>query len=308
MALAIAAPAAAQDTWTSSSGSFTFTSTPSPGGDCEGSGSATISLSGDGGTDTGPLTPYFTYVSVDCAGDLPPQGSSFTTDLTLTQSGNSLSGVDDYGDSITGSYSGGQLQLTLTVGGASSSVTEQGGTCVEFCDTVYVFTFTGSGSLFGAGLDSLSGAAAAVGGALGAGGAVGALVSGRNPRIPPQSMSASYEPSLIGNLPNSPTGQGGVTIPTQVWVKDPHAPVPNWAYDYRTTPYTPNPLIQGWPELCQKFQMNLQGKPPEAPDFPFFTKPAPPTGWAGVFCQPRVNPQTGNWSWWDPVSGVFPYG
>ncbi|MGA3021632.1 MAG: hypothetical protein ABSE66_02345 [Thermoplasmata archaeon] len=306
--IALATPAAAQDTWTGS-GDFSFTSTPSSGGSCDGTGTADVSLEGDNGMDTGSLTTYFGYVADACAGDLPAEGSSFTSYLTLSQSGNSLSGSDDYGDSISGSYSGSQLQLTLTVGGGSSG---GGGQCVEFCTTVYVFTFTGSGSLFGAGLDSFSGMAAILGGAMGAGGLIGSMVSGRRPRIPYEGASASIEaPATTGFYSNSPAGMGGVAMPTPMPVPDntPIPPaVPSWAYDYRTAPYTPNPLIQGWPELLQKFQVSLNGRPPKPPNFPFFTEPAPPTGWAGAFCQPRINPQTGQWAWWDPVSGVFPYG
>jgi hypothetical protein len=36
------------------------------------------------------------------------------------------------------------------------------------------------------------------------------------------------------------------------------------------------------------------------------TNPAPPTNFVGVFCQPRINPQTGQWAWWNPVDGTFP--
>jgi len=301
--VALAAPAAAQDTWTGS-GTFSFTSTPSSGGSCDGTGTANISLDGDNGADTGSLTTFFEYVADACAGDLPAEGSSFTSYLTLSQSGNSLSGSDDSGDSISGSYSGSQLQLTLTVGGGSSG---GGGQCVEFCTTVYVFTFTGSGSLFGATLDSLSGMAAIVGGAMGAGGLIGAIVSGRRPRVPPEPISASL--TTTGLLSNSPTGLGGIAIPLERPIPGNPAgpalpPIPPWAYDYRTTPYTPNPLIQGWAEFRQQFA----GRQPLAPNFPLFNVPSPPTGWPGVLCQPRINPQTGQWAWWDPVSGGFPYG
>src|SRR5208283_1136723 len=94
--VALAAPAAAQDTWTGS-GTFSFTSTPSSGGSCDGTGTANISLDGDNGADTGSLTTFFEYVADACAGDLPAEGSSFTSYLTLSQSGNSLSGSDDSG-------------------------------------------------------------------------------------------------------------------------------------------------------------------------------------------------------------------
>ena len=192
-----------------------------------------------------------------CAGDLPAEGSSFTSYLTLSQSGNSLSGSDDYGDSISGSYSGSQLQLTLTVGGGSSG---GGGQCVEFCTTVYVFTFTGSGSLFGATLDSLSGMAAIVGGAMGAGGLIGAIVSGRRPRLPYEGASASL--TMTGLLSNSPTGLGGIAMPLERPIPGNPAgpalpPTPAWAYDYRTTPYTPNPLSRGGPSSASSSRVGV---------------------------------------------------
>jgi len=143
--LLLGAPlAAAQSTW-QGTGTFTFSSTPSVGGPCTGSGTAEISLDGDGGTMTGSLTITMGSMTSPCSGYFPSPGSTFTTSLSLSGSGSGFSGSDGYGDAVSGSYSGGQLHMTLTV----STEPTPGIQCVAYCDTLYTFAFTGSGSLFG---------------------------------------------------------------------------------------------------------------------------------------------------------------
>jgi hypothetical protein len=163
-----------------------------------------------------------------------------------------------------------------------------------------------------AGVFSLSGAAVAVGGLLGLGAMAGALVSLRRPRMP---VSASIPPPAVptpvvqGSFGVSPTGQGGMTIPGTLEIPTgvgaPPGGWPAWAYDYRTTPYVPNPLYMGWTDLLAKFRMEHVGKPVALPNFPFMTNPAPPTDLPGVFYQARISPQTGQWAWWNPVTGFF---
>ena len=63
-------------------------------------------------------------------------------------------------------------------------------------------------------------------------------------------------------------------------------------------------MVSGWSELLAK----QAGTTPAPPDWPAMQNPAPPTHYAGVFHQARINPQTGNWSWWNPVDGTFPWG
>ena len=176
-------------------------------------------------------------------------------------------------------------------------------------ETVGTITVSATASLF-----SFNGLLIIFGGLLGLGGLVGGLASMRGPRLP--SGSPSIPPPSIpvpvtyGNISTSPTGTGGTAIQSTLQV--PPAPGmppggwPPWAFDYRTTPYQPNPLYQGWGELLQRFQLEHQGKPPAPPNWPFLTNPAPPTNFVGVFCQPRINPQTGQWAWWNPVDGTFP--
>jgi len=151
------------------------------------------------------------------------------------------------------------------------------------------------------------------GGLLGFGALAGGLVSLRPVRIPPRppatEMSAS--PAIAGWFVGTPTGTQGVAQPIDLPIPPPTAgppPPPSWAYDYRTTPYQPNPLIQGWGELVQRFQAGLNGRPPPPPNWPQMTTPAPPTDWPGTFYQARINPQTGRWSWWNPIDGTFPWG
>ena len=140
----LAAPlAAAQSTW-QGSGTFTFSSTPSVGGPCTGSGTADISLDG-GGSITGTLSITMGSMTSPCSGYFPSPGTQFTTSLSLSGSGSGFSGTDGYGDAVSGSYTGGQLHMTLTV----TTEPTPGIQCVAYCDTVYTFAFTGSGSLFG---------------------------------------------------------------------------------------------------------------------------------------------------------------
>jgi len=171
-------------------------------------------------------------------------------------------------------------------------------------ETVGPFTVSATANLF-----SFNGLLIIFGGLPGLGGLVGGLVSMRGPRLPAGSPSIEA-PVTTGNLSTSPTGTGGIAMHSTLEV--PQAPGmppggwPPWAFDYRTTPYQPNPLYQGWGQLLQRFQIEHAGKPPAAPNWPFMTNPAPPTNFVGVFCQPRIDPQTGLWAWWNPVDGTFP--
>jgi len=159
---------------------------------------------------------------------------------------------------------------------------------------------------------SLDGFLIMLGALLGLGAMVGALASLRGPRV---SASASLPPPPVptpvttGYITNSPAGVPGVTAPS-TWNIPPASGAPpggypSWAYDYRTTPYQPNPLIQGWPGLLQKFQMEHATHPPAPPNWPHMTNPAPPTSWPGTFYQARINPQSGQWAWWNPIDGTF---
>ncbi len=136
-----------------------------------------------------------------------------------------------------------------------------------------------------------------------------AAASFRAPRLPPG--SAALMPVVTGSFMGTPGGTAGVAIPSTLDIpllpgETPAGGWPAWALDYRTTPYVPNPLIQGWPQLLQRFQAGKQ--PPDAPNWPALNQPAPPTMWPGVFCQARVNPQTGHLRWWNPIDGTFPWG
>jgi len=135
--------AAGDPTWTGS-GSVTMTSTPAPG-DCTGNGPAEITLDSSGSSVSGTLDLTLESVAAACSGDFPT--GELETAVSGSISGNSLEMVTPEGDSITGQYNGGTLSLTLIPGGASTSVN---GVCVEYCTTVYQFTFQGSGDLFGA--------------------------------------------------------------------------------------------------------------------------------------------------------------
>ncbi len=176
-------------------------------------------------------------------------------------------------------------------------------------ETVGTITVSATASLF-----SFNGLLIIFGGLLGLGGLVGGLASMRGPRLPAGSPSTGSPsipvPVTIGNISTSPTGTGGIAIQSTLEVPQvpgmPPGGWPPWAFDYRTTPYQPNPLYQGWGQLLQRFQMDHIGKPPAPPNWPFLTNPAPPTNFVGVFCQPRINPQTGRWAWWNPVDGTFP--
>jgi hypothetical protein len=106
----------------------------------------------------------------------------------------------------------------------------------------------------------------------------------------------------------TPTGTGGVTQTGQLTIPTaPGMPAdgwPAWAFDYRTAPWDPGTMVQGWAEVLARFQ----GQTPQPPDWPNFQNPRPPTQYSGVYFQPRINPQTGHWSWWNPVDGSFPWG
>jgi len=150
---------------------------------------------------------------------------------------------------------------------------------------------------------------------LGLAAVIGGLVSLRGVRSPPGSItvpgSASIEPVKFGYLSNSPVGPRSETVATSMEIPPPNAlpgRFPEWATDYRTTPYQPNPLIQGWAEYLQKYQAWLAGKAPVPPNWPALTNSAPPTSFPGTFCQARINPQTGQWAWWNPIDGTFPWG
>jgi len=173
---------------------------------------------------------------------------------------------------------------------------------ITVSETANVFTLTGLMILLG--------------GFAGLGGLAGGLASLRRVRIPPPTaaggMSASYPPTPVvgGSVVYTPTGPAGVAVPGTMNIPPPPAGTqyPAWAYDYRTVAYQPNPLLQGWPELQTKFQAALNGRPPAPPTWPFLREPAPPTDFPGTFCQPRINPTTGKWAWWNPIDGTFPWG
>ena len=185
-------------------------------------------------------------------------------------------------------------------------------TISDTCDgseTVGTLPVSSSADLF-----STDGILVLFGGFLGLGALVGGLFSLRGVRVPTGAGgSASVAPITSGFRSDSPEATGGVAVASSMkFPSSSPAPPPegwpSWAYDYRTTPYQPNPLVQGWPELLQRFQLVHVGRPPDPPNWPYLTNPAPPTDFAGVFCQPRINPQTGGWSWWNPVDGSFPWG
>jgi hypothetical protein len=168
---------------------------------------------------------------------------------------------------------------------------------------------------------------AALGGLLGLVGLVSVAASFRGARPPTPPMPAPVPPvanpapapppgPAVGGTMSvtvqtgwmSPGGVNGVTTPNVLMI--PRSPLmppegwPAWAFDYRHTVYSTAPVpIQGWGDLVLKTPAR-----PAPPDWPFMRTPAPPTQFPGVFAQPRINPQTGNWSWWNPVDGSFPWG
>ena len=135
--------AAAQSTW-QGTGTFTFSSTPSVGGPCTGDGTAEIYLDGGDGSMTGTLTVTMGSMTTPCYGYFPSPGSTITTGLFLSGSGSGFSGTNEWGDSVSGSFSGGSLHVTMTI----TSEPTPGAQCVAYCDTVFEFAFTGSGDLF----------------------------------------------------------------------------------------------------------------------------------------------------------------
>jgi len=139
--VAAAGTARADGSWTSTSGSFTMTSSP---GDCQGSGTGSISLVATGGNLQGTISETLDSISPICSGDF----ASVSGDPiygTMYSDGAGFSATDSGGDQFQGWYnSSGQLEVQLVPGGSSGG----GGQCSEFCDTLYFFTFTGTGDLF----------------------------------------------------------------------------------------------------------------------------------------------------------------
>jgi len=150
---------------------------------------------------------------------------------------------------------------------------------------------------------------------LGLAAVIGALVSMRRlrepVRPPPSSVSASIESVQFGTISDAPVGPRSTTIPSAMEIPPQNAlggRFPAWALDYRTTPYRPNPLIQGWAEYRQQYQLWLNrthGGVQPPPDPPTWAVIHPPTGYPGTFYQARIDPNTAQWRWWNPVDGTF---
>jgi hypothetical protein len=177
-----------------------------------------------------------------------------------------------------------------------------GDSCDGTNDPIYI-TISG-------GLSSLAPIFGSAGIFLGLIGVVLALVSFRGPKRPHQQPPVQTpQPVVYGSVIGTPTGPAGVTTTSSMNIPPPPPAViaaggyPPWAYDYRTTPFTPNLWVTGWTELVSK-----SPNPPPDPVWPGPQTPNPPTNYPGVFCQPRVNPQTGRLRWWNPVDGSFPWG
>lgn len=222
-----------------------------------------------------------------------------------------ITGYINWGDGSTAqtqTISSGPCQcdfgpFTHTFNSAGSFTVTISDTC-DGSETVGTIPVSATSDLF-----SADGILVLFGGFLGLGALVGGLVSLRGPRVPAGSRSsASVTPITTGFLSSAPEGTGGVAAGSSMTIPPPTGGWPSWATDYRTSPYQPNPLLQGWPELLERFQSAHVGRPPDPPNWPYLTNPAPPTHFAGTFCQPRINPQTGRWSWWNPVDGTFPWG
>ena len=198
--VAAAGFARADGSWTSTQGSFTLSSNP---GDCTGSGSATIVLNDTGSGLSGYLTVTMGSIDASCAwaffsGTL---GTALSGSMNSDSSG--FTATDSEGDSFTGTYSGSTLTVQMVPGGGSSG---GGGTCAEYCDTVFTFTFTGSGDLFGAGFDVLSTGAAILGGVLGlAGLAAVASTAGPLPNVPKGPIGGGGGPGGPGGPPGPAT-------------------------------------------------------------------------------------------------------
>ena len=143
-----AAALAAGSAW-SGSGTFTFTSTPAPS-PCSGQGTATIALDGPDSSLTGTFSVTFGSRTSGCAGaGFPSAGSTITVDVVLTNSGGSLTGYTiqstGHQDPLTGTLSGGTMHLTMTI----TTELTPGAQCVGYCDTVFQFTLSGSGTMSG---------------------------------------------------------------------------------------------------------------------------------------------------------------
>jgi hypothetical protein len=200
--LVAAGSARAAATW-SGKGTFEMTSTP---GSCYGSGTGSIELSGGGGSATGTLTATMGSIDEACASYM--FSGTITDPIQLTQSSDSdhYDGTDSGGDQIALWYQDGQVILELTPGGSGGG----GGSCALYCSTLYTFTFTGSGDLFGADLYSTTSMAAMFGGFLGAIGLVAGLGSLRPPRFTPGTTEgASYDASS-GSFVGAPPAVPGV--------------------------------------------------------------------------------------------------
>jgi hypothetical protein len=166
----------------SGTGSVTMTSTPAPGV-CNGQGVADITLNAVGSSVSGTLTSTLESVAAACSGNFPM--STIVVDISGSLSGNVLSMSTPQGDTLHGSFSNGQLSLALVPGGTIGG----GGSCVEYCNTVFQYTFSGSGDLFASsGLfdfsslppeDLAAGAIAGVGGLAALGMAAGGSLPGR---------------------------------------------------------------------------------------------------------------------------------
>lgn len=198
--VAAAGLARADGSWTSTQGSFTLSSNP---GGCSGSGAASIVLNDTASGLSGYLTATMGSIDASCAWAFFTGTIGDAISGTMNSDGSGFTATDSGGDSFTGTYSGSTLTVEMVPGGGSSG---GGGTCAEYCDTVFTFTFTGSGDLFAGAFGGLSLIAAVFGGLLGLAG-LAAVASTVTP-IPtgPNAIAGSGGGSSNLGVPAGPGG------------------------------------------------------------------------------------------------------
>jgi hypothetical protein len=236
--VAAAGSARADGTWTSTSGTFTMTSDP---GGCTGSGTGTISLSDTGSGLTGTATATMGNIDSGCAWAFFSGTISTPITGTMYSDSTGFTATDSGGDSFTGSYSGSTLTMTMVPGDNGGS---GGGSCVEYCDTVFTFTFTGNGDLFAAGAFDFSSPApiaAIFAGLLGTVGIAQGVSSARRIPIPPRPPSwvPTYPTAAPGGMP-PPGAVAPYPNPNAVYFGDHWTAAPG---DARTTEVAPSPIV-----------------------------------------------------------------